>query len=52
MRPSAMLPPIGGAPVALMVQGRKFDAMVLAEVLCDSERGPAYDAVLIFKQHA
>ncbi len=44
-----VLPPIGGASVALTVQGKKLDAMVLSEIRCDANGGHNDIAILIFK---
>lgn len=44
-----LLPPIGGAAVGLMVQGKKLDAMVLSEIACDANGGHHDIAVLVFK---
>lgn len=44
-----LLPPIGGAAVGLMVQGKKLDAMVLSEIRCDDNGGHHDIAVLVFK---
>lgn len=42
------LPPIGGASVGLIVQGRRLDDMVLSEVRCDPNGGRNDVAVLFF----
>jgi len=44
-----VLPPIGGGPVALTVQGKKVNAMVLSEIRCDANGGHNDIAVLVFK---
>lgn len=44
-----LLPPIGGAAVGLMVQGKTLDAMVLSEIACDANGGHNDIAVLVFK---
>lgn len=46
------LPPVGGAAVALTVEGRKIDAMVLAEIRCDANGGHNDIAILIFEPAA
>jgi len=44
-----VLPPVGGASVALTVQGKKLDAMVLSEIRCDENGGHHDIAVLLSK---
>ena len=44
-----LLPPVGGGPVALTVQGNKVDAMILSEIRCDENGGHHDIAVLVFK---
>jgi hypothetical protein len=44
-----VLPPVGGGPVALTVQGTKIDAMVLSEIRCDANGGHNDVAVLVFE---
>lgn len=43
-----VIPPIGGASVGLMVQGRRFGPMVLTDFRCQSSHGYRDIAVLIF----
>jgi len=44
-----LLQPVGGAPVELMVAGKKHSPMVLAEVRCSDNVGHNDIAVLVFK---
>lgn len=44
-----VVPPIGGASVALTAQGKKLDAMTLSEIRCDANGGHNDIAILIFK---
>ncbi len=44
-----LLQPIGGAPIELMVAGKKLSHMVLAEVRCSENAGYHGVAVLVFK---
>lgn len=44
-----VLPPVGGASVALTVQGKKLESMVLSEVRCGGSGGHNDIATLIFK---
>jgi hypothetical protein len=45
-----VLPPIGGAAVGLMVEGKEFDAMVLSEIRCGASGGYNDVAVLVFER--